>query len=235
MSPMYNIILPTYNEAENLERLVHMIHKEFTGMSREYRVVVVDDNSPDGTFARAEALSKTYNVTPVKRCRKLGLASAYAAGLEHCTGEYVFTMDADISHDPKYLQAFIAAQNSGCCDVVMSTRYSSEGGVYGWSFWRKMMSRGANNIAQVVLGIECTDATSGYRLYKRSVLEFLLARATSIGYSIQMEIAYLAEACSMRIAEVPIVFVDRERGRSKCGPAEVLYFLVAVLVLFARP
>lgn len=232
---MYNIILPTYNEAENLEVLVQMIHNEFAEMSREYRVVIVDDNSPDGTFEKAEALSKTYNVTPVKRDRKLGLASAYAEGLLHCTSEHVFTMDADISHDPKYLQAFIDMQASRNCDVVMSTRYSSNGGVYGWSFWRKAMSRGANNIAQVVLGIESSDATSGYRLYRKSTLEFLLSRATSIGYSIQMEIAYLAETSNLRVAEVPIVFVDRERGRSKCGTTEILYFLVAVLVLFARP
>eukprot|EP00866_Antonospora_locustae_P000333 jgi/Antlo1/333/1659 len=232
---MYNIILPTYNEVENLEPLVHMIHNEFAEMSREYIIVIVDDNSPDGTFEKAEALSRTYNVTSVKRDRKLGLASAYAEGLLHCTGEYVFTMDADISHDPKYLKSFISIQASKNCDVVMSTRYSSNGGVYGWPFWRRAMSRGANNIAQVILGIESSDATSGYRLYRRSTLEFLLSRTTSIGYSIQMEIAYLAETCNLRIAEVPIVFVDRTRGRSKCGTTEVLHFLVTVLVLFARP
>lgn len=232
---MYNIILPTYNETENLEPLVRMIHNEFKEMSIEYRIVIVDDNSPDGTFENAEALSKTYNVIPVKRDRKLGLASAYAEGLLHCTGDHVFTMDADISHDPMYLQAFINMQTNKNCDIVMSTRYNSNGGVYGWPFWRKVMSRGANNIAQVVLGIESSDATSGYRLYRKSILELLLSRATSIGYSIQMEIAYLSETSNLRIAEVPIVFVDRERGKSKCGITEVLYFLVAVLVLFARP
>lgn len=232
---MYNIILPTYNEGENIEIVVKMIHDEFMKISKDYKVVVVDDNSPDKTFEKVEALSQLYNIHLVRREKKLGLASAYAEGLRHCNYDYVFIMDADLSHDPKYLSRFIEAQNSQKCDIVLGTRYRKGGGVYGWSFFRKLASRGANNLAQVILGMQASDVTGSYRLYKKDVLETLLEEATSIGYSVQMELVYLAEKKRFSILESPIVFINRFKGHSKCGIREFVQFLIVVIVLFAKP
>lgn len=232
---MYNVILATYNEAENIDIVVKTIHSEFTAMGKEYQIVIVDDGSPDGTYEKAESLSKVYNIKLIRREKKLGLGTAYAEGLKVCVYDYVFIMDADLSHDPKHLPAFINTQKTRQCDIVFGTRYGLGGGVYGWSFLRKMMSRGANNVAQVALGLKASDVTSSYRLYRRDVLSTLLTQATSIGYSIQMELAYLAEKGRFSIAETPIFFVNRMMGASKCGMQEVVYFVVTIVVLFARP
>ena len=232
---MYSVILPTYNEIENVETIVRMIHDEFKQLSTNYQIVVVDDNSQDGTFDKAVSLGETYNVRPVKRKEKLGLASAYSVGLKNCAYSMIFVMDADLSHDPRYLRSFIEAQESTNCDIVTGSRYAAGGGVYGWNVLRKLTSLCANNVAQAFLGIETTDVTGSYRLYKRDVLDSLLSQVTSIGYSVQMELMYLAEKGGLEISEVPIVFTDRMRGSSKFNFAEIVHFATTIVVLLAKP
>lgn len=259
---LYSVILPTYNERENLPIIVYMLDEMFVKQKLSYEIVIVDDNSPDGTLEVAQALQKSYGrekIAILSRSGKLGLGSAYLDGLQKVSkGQRIIIMDADLSHHPKYIPQMIevmdgagqttenkedgTTQGRRRVDIVSGTRYmrcGGAGGVCGWDWKRKITSRGANVLAQFLLffpftAMGCSDLTGSFRLYERSALERILPRVRCSGYAFQMEILVLASRERYHIAEVPIVFVDRIYGESKLGPREIILYLKGLLQLFLR-
>lgn len=230
---LYSVILPTYNERENLPLIFYLLHKMFTREKLEFEVVVVDDSSPDGTLKVAQKLSQSYgHVTIVSRKGKLGLGSAYSAGLAASKGDRVILMDADLSHHPEIIPKMILKMKDTNCDIVTGTRYAQGGGVAGWDLKRKVTSRGANVLADWLLNPGVSDLTGSFRLYERDVLAKILPLVKSTGYAFQMEIVVLARKMSCTIEEVPISFVDRLYGESKLGPREIYLYLQGLLHLF---
>ena len=209
------VALPTYNEAENLEAMVDAIVAEGFG------VLVIDDNSPDGTGQLADRLSANNTaVSVLHRPGKAGLGPAYAAGFDALLDrgcEIIFEMDADFSHDPKDLRRLASAVESGA-DVAIGSRYVPGGGTPEWPLLRRMISRAGNLYAGVLLGIPIKDATAGFRAFSASALALLpYQEAEASGYGFQVEMAWRAHQNGMEIVEVPITFRDRERGTSKMG------------------
>ncbi len=210
------IAIPTYNEADNIEPLVTAI----LGQGRAFEVVVVDDNSPDGTAERVERLAqRSGRVHLLRRAGKLGYASAVAAGLRYGLdqgADYLLHMDADFSHQPRYLPALLALVAEGEADIAVGSRYVAGGGTRNWGLGRVLLSRGANLVARGLLGLRLSDCTSGFRCYRRAALEALEFEQVGVdGYSFLIELTCRAEARGLRFAQVPIIFVDRSAGQSK--------------------
>ncbi len=197
-------------------------------------VVIVDDNSPDGTQDIVAQLQKIYpnRIKLHARPGKLGLGSAYIDGLSKCEGEFVILMDADLSHHPKVIPEFIKKQRETGADIVTGTRYAQNGGVYGWDLNRKLTSRVANFLAATLLAPKASDLTGSFRLYKKDVLERCLKSVKSRGYVFQMEIIFRAQYFGYQIEEVPITFVDRIFGESKLGAGEILAYLQGLVDIF---
>ena len=177
-------------------------------------------------------LINTFRILLRPRPGKLGLGTACLHGLTHSSGDFVIIMDADLSHHPKYIPEMIATQLTTNADIVSGTRYAPSGGVFGWSFKRKLTSRGANTLAQTFLRPKFSDLTGSFRLYRRSALQLLMQTCKSKGYAFQMEIVVRATRLGLTSAEVPIVFVDRLYGSSKLGGAEVVMYLKGLVNLF---
>ncbi|EFJ48826.1 hypothetical protein VOLCADRAFT_80923 [Volvox carteri f. nagariensis] len=233
VDPEYSVIVPTYNERPNVAVLAWLLHKYLDELV-SFEVVFVDDNSPDGTANAIKQLQAVYGTSRIRLvCRpgKLGLGTAYAAGLAASSGRFIILMDADLSHHPKHLPDFIAAQRATDADVVAGTRYRLGGGVAGWNLTRKLTSRGANLLASFLLGARTSDLTGAYRLYRRGALCELLHATTSRGYAFQMEVIVRAQYSRLRITEMPIVFVDRLYGESKLGMGEYVQFVRGLLGL----
>ncbi|CAH1779453.1 unnamed protein product [Owenia fusiformis] len=232
----YSVLLPTYNERENLPLIVWLLVKYFAESKIDYEIIVIDDGSPDGTLDVAKQLQKIYGADKIvlrPREKKLGLGTAYIHGIKHATGDYIFIMDADLSHHPKFIAEFIKLQQDNDYDVVSGTRYTGNGGVYGWDLKRKLVSRVANYIAQVLLRPNASDLTGSFRLYKKDVLDKLVHSCVSKGYVFQMEMIIRARQFGYTVGEVPISFVDRVYGESKLGGNEVIGYLKGLLYLFA--
>ncbi|KAF6717332.1 Dolichol-phosphate mannosyltransferase subunit 1 [Oryzias melastigma] len=232
----YSILLPTYNERENLPLIVWLLVKYLGESGFNYEIIVIDDGSPDGTLEVAKQLQKIYGEDKIllrPREKKLGLGTAYIHGMRHATGNFIIIMDADLSHHPKFIPEFIQKQKEGNYDVVSGTRYQGDGGVYGWDLRRKLISRGANFLTQVLLRPGASDLTGSFRLYKKNVLESLVERCVSKGYVFQMEMIVRARQLNFTIGEVPISFVDRVYGESKLGGNEIVSFAKGLLTLFA--
>ncbi|KAK4495672.1 hypothetical protein PRZ48_012940 [Zasmidium cellare] len=233
----YSVLLPTYNERRNLPIMIWLLNQTFTEHKLDYEVIIVDDGSPDGTQEIAHQLIKAYSASKVKlytRTGKLGLGTAYVHGLQFATGNFVIIMDADFSHHPKFLPEMIAKQKEGGYDIVTGTRYAGDGGVFGWDLKRKMVSRGANLFADTVLRPGVSDLTGSFRLYKKSVLQEVINRTESKGYSFQMEMMVRAKGMGFSVAEVPITFVDRLYGESKLGGEEIVEYLKGVMNLWVK-
>uniref|UniRef100_A0A674PLP4 Dolichol-phosphate mannosyltransferase subunit 1 n=1 Tax=Takifugu rubripes TaxID=31033 RepID=A0A674PLP4_TAKRU len=199
-------------------------------------IIVIDDASPDGTLDVAKQLQEIYGKDKVvlrPRASKLGLGTAYLHGIKQATGNFIFIMDADLSHHPKFMPDFIKKQKEGNYDLVSGTRYRGSGGVYGWDLRRKLISRGANFLTQTLLRPNASDLTGSFRLYKKEVLETLVEKCMSKGYVFQMEIIIRARQLKYTIGEVPISFVDRVYGESKLGGNEIVSFAKGLLLLFA--
>jgi dolichol-phosphate mannosyltransferase len=226
------VVLPTYNERENLERAVRAVREV------GYDVLVVDDSSPDGTADLAVRMAETDpGVHLMVRPGKLGLGSAYVEGFRCGLAqgyEYLVEMDADGSHRPEYLAGIVeTAQRTQA--LVLGSRYIRGGSVSGWGWNRKLLSACANVYCRALLGLHVRDATSGYRCYPRSVLEAIgLDRIVSQGYSFQIEMVYRCVRQGFVVHEVPIHFEDRIAGRSKVSEGEVRKALLAVLMLRLR-
>jgi dolichol-phosphate mannosyltransferase len=209
------IVTPTYNEADNLRKFVETVR----GAAPEADITVVDDASPDGTGTIADELaSSDPHVRVIHRPGKLGLGTAYIDafrwGLQR-DYQWFFEMDADFSHDAKYLPDFFAALERGA-DVVIGSRNIPGGGVEGWGLGRHVVSKGGSLYSRSILGLRIHDLTSGYKAFSRRALETIdLDRVRSNGYSFQIETTYRAHLKGLAIVEVPIVFVDRRAGQSK--------------------
>lgn len=236
MTPKYSILLPTYNEKENLPIIVWLIDKSMSENNHDYEIIVIDDGSPDGTLEAAKQLEKIYGSDKIvlrPRAKKLGLGTAYIHGIKHARGDFIIIMDADLSHHPKYIPQFIKKQKEGNYDLISGTRYIGDGGVNGWDFKRKLISRGANYLTQVLLRPGASDLTGSFRLYKKDVLQKLVESCVSKGYVFQMEMIVRARKLGFKIGEVPITFVDRLYGESKLGGNEIFQFVKGLLYLFA--
>jgi dolichol-phosphate mannosyltransferase len=214
------LVLPTYNEADNLEAVVRAARAVLDRAAPEgYRVLVVDDGSPDGTGAIADRLAARDGVVEVlHRTRREGLGPAYLAGFAHALAGgagYVFEMDADLSHDPADLERLLAAVRAGA-DLALGSRYVPGGGVTDWGLARRLVSRGGSAYARVVLGVTVRDLTGGFKCFRREVLEAIdLPTVRSQGYAFQVELTYRAVRAGFHVVEVPIVFRDRLLGHSK--------------------
>lgn len=208
------VIVPTYNEARNLPQIVPSILSQ----DRRLEVLVVDDNSPDGTGKLADGMAAHDDrIHVLHRPGKQGLGRAYLAGfrwaLEH-KYDFVLEMDADFSHDPKFLPRFLDAVRDA--DLVIGSRYKTGVNVINWPMSRLLLSYFANRYARFVTGLPLTDATGGFKCFRRRVLEAIdLDRVQSNGYAFQIEMSFRAWRKGMRLAEIPIVFVDRVEGQSK--------------------
>nr|CAG4641947.1 EOG090X0B9X [Eurycercus lamellatus] len=232
----YSVLLPTYNEKDNLPIIVWLLVKSFTDSDHDFEIIVIDDGSPDGTLEVAKQLQTIYGDNKIvlrPREKKLGLGTAYIHGIKHATGNFIIIMDADLSHHPKFIPKFIAKQKEKDYDLVSGTRYSGDGGVFGWDLKRKVISRGANYVTQVLLRPGASDLTGSFRLYKKSVLEKLVQSCKSKGYVFQMEMVIRARQLGFTIGEVPISFVDRVYGESKLGGNEIFQFAKGLIYLFA--
>jgi dolichol-phosphate mannosyltransferase len=229
------VILPTYNERENLPIIYYLLHKYFTGAKLQYEVVIVDDSSPDNTLEVAQAIQKSYGtdrVTIVSREGKLGLGTAYIAGLKAAKGDRIILMDADLSHHPKFIPQMVRKMEETKVQIVTGTRYKLGGGVFGWDFKRKLTSKGANFLADFLLAPGVSDLTGSFRLYERNVLEEILPQIQCKGYAFQMEIIVRSKKAGFTVDEIPISFVDRIYGESKLGAKEIIMYIQGLLQLF---
>jgi dolichol-phosphate mannosyltransferase len=219
MSARVWVVLPTYNEAENLERIVDAVDSELERIAPgEHRILVVDDNSPDGTGAIADRLAAELgSVEVLHRMNKQGLGRAYLAGFGRALSgdaELVIEMDADFSHEPRFLRDLIGA--AADADLVLGSRYVPGGGVRDWGLLRRLISRGGGLYARWILGIGIRDLTGGFKCFRREVLEGIeLETVSSEGYAFQIELTYRALLGGFRVREIPIMFQDRKAGSSK--------------------
>ena len=227
------VIIPTYNESGNIERLVN----EIISLPMEMHVIVVDDSSPDGTGMLVEEISRREpRVSCLHRPGKLGLGTAHIAGMlrsleMNC--DPILTMDADFSHQPVYIPALLSALDK--FDVVIGSRYISGGRMEGRSMALRVVSRGANLFARTVLGLKATDCTAGFRAYRAVVLKSIdLNRVFSNGYSFLIEMLFLCQTHGWSVGEVPIIYQDRLAGVSKISRPEVYKAMYTVLRLTWR-
>jgi len=212
------LILPTYNEAENIEPLVRAALPQLASAGLEHTVLVVDDNSPDGTGAIAARLAEELGpVRALHRPHKQGLGRAYLAGFGVALAEgadLILEMDSDFSHDPADVPRLLAA--TGAADLVLGSRYVPGGGVQDWGTIRRALSRGGSAYARLLLGVPVRDLTGGFKCFHRRVLETIdLDGVHADGYGFQIELTYRAVQAGFTVAEVPITFRERRVGRSK--------------------
>jgi dolichol-phosphate mannosyltransferase len=212
------LILPTYNEAENVEAIVRAALAQLATTGLEHTVLVVDDGSPDGTGQIADRLAaEREEVRVLHRAAKLGLGRAYLAGFEVALAggaDLILEMDADFSHEPADLPRRVAA--AGAADLVLGSRYVPGGGVENWGAMRRALSRGGSWYARVLLGVPVRDLTGGFKCFNRRVLEAIdLDGVRADGYGFQIELTYLAIQAGFTVAEVPILFRERREGHSK--------------------
>jgi len=226
------VIVPTYNERENIESLVTQLLALSTGV----HVIIVDDNSPDGTGAIADRLATEEDdrVSVIHRASKLGLGTAYIAGFKRALAEgaeLICTMDADFSHNPRYIPDMVDKIDQGR-DLVIGSRYVRGGGTTGCTLNRKLISWGANAVARIMIGLRAHDATAGFRCYRREVLDEMdLDSIKASGYSFLIEMLYRVQRRGWRVGETPIIFENRRLGTSKISKDEIAKSLVTVLRL----
>jgi len=208
------VIIPTYNERENIERIVPLVLEKDTSI----HVLIVDDGSPDGTGQIADGMAKEDGrIVVIHRKNKSGLGTAYIAGFKFALErgyDFIFEMDCDFSHDPEYIPHFLEAVRD--TDLVLGSRYRSEVNVINWPMYRLLLSYYANVYSRIITGLPVKDATGGFKCFRREVLEAIeLDKVKSNGYSFQIEMSFRAWKKGFKIKEIPIVFEDRRLGQSK--------------------
>jgi dolichol-phosphate mannosyltransferase len=212
------LILPTYNEAENIEAMLRAALAQLASTGREHTILVVDDGSPDGTGQLADGMAGEHpEIRVMHRPAKQGLGRAYLAGFEDALAngaELILEMDSDFSHDPADLPRLIAAADAA--DLVLGSRYVPGGGVQNWGTLRRLLSRGGSWYARVLLGVPVQDLTGGFKCFNRRVLEAVdLDSVHADGYGFQIELTYRAIQAGFTVTEVPILFRERREGQSK--------------------
>ena len=219
------IIIPTYNEKENISIITEEITKELKDKKIDYSIIIVDDKSPDGTGEIAENLSeKNRHIFVINRESKLGIGGAYIEGfkfaLKNLNSDLYLTMDADLSHDPKYIFDLVKASEEN--DVIIGSRYVNCGGIINWGIIRIIISKGANILTKKILGLKSNDCTSGFKCIKKEVIEKLdFSKISSRGYPFIIEFLYYCKENGFKIKEVPIIFINRKFGKSKISKKEM--------------
>jgi dolichol-phosphate mannosyltransferase len=225
-----SIITPTYNEAETLPRFIESLTEALRG-GYEYEVIIVDDNSPDGTGAIAERLAERHGrIKVVHRPEKLGLGTAYKEGFKRASGELIVSIDADLSHNPEDIPRLLEAMREA--DIAIGSRLVKGGKIMGRSRWRDLMSISANGLIRLLTGQPIRDWTSGFRIYRREVLEAILPRVACKKWDYQFEVLYKALKSNYRAREVPITFRERAGGRSKFDLKEALTFMKSIFQVY---
>ena len=233
--PDIHTVVPTYNELENIQKLVPML----LDLPLDLGVIVVDDHSPDGTGDAADRLAGEHpgRVQVIHRGGKLGLGTAYIAGFKSALAQgtrLILTMDADFSHHPRYIPDMVAKIDEGY-DLVIGSRYVPGGKMPDFPLPRIILSGGSNFVARTLLGLRARDATAGFRCYRREVLEALpLDTIFSSGYSFLVEMLFMVQRAGFRVGEVPITFMDRTEGTTKISRQEIYKAIYTVFRLFAR-
>lgn len=232
------VIIPTYNEIENIENIVSTTLRVQPGI----HILVIDDNSPDGTAEKVKTLQKTNpQIFMVQRPGKLGLGTAYVAGFKFALEngyKYIFEMDADFSHDPKEIPNFLKAMEDS--DLVVGSRYIKGVNVVNWPLSRLLLSYFANRYTRFITGLPMCDSTGGYKCFRREVLESInLDKIHSGGYSFQIEMNFKAWKNGFRIKEIPIIFIDRAIGKSKMSKkivreAVIMVWLLKIKSIFGK-
>ncbi|MGE5316233.1 MAG: polyprenol monophosphomannose synthase [Acidobacteriota bacterium] len=227
------IITPTYNESENIERLITIVLEQASGVE----MLVVDDNSPDGTAGIVKRMMETDSrIHIIERQGKMGLGTAYVAGFKYAIEQgydYVFEMDADFSHNPKDIPAFLKRIETA--DLVIGSRYCKGVSVVYWPMKRLLLSYYANVYTRIITGLPLKDATGGFKCYRREALESInLDKIKSNGYSFQIEMSFKIWKKGFRVAEIPIIFVDRDAGVSKMSKKIVYEAVFMVWILKLR-
>ncbi|WP_264560210.1 polyprenol monophosphomannose synthase [Flavobacterium sp. N2270] len=226
------VVIPTYNEIENIEEIINAVFS----LKTEFHILIVDDNSPDGTSQRVNELQKLFeNKLFIEvRQKKAGLGTAYVHGFKWALEreyEYIFEMDADFSHNPKDLVKLYKACKNGA-DVAIGSRYSTGVNVVNWPLSRVLLSYFASVYVKLITGMKIHDATAGFICYKRSVLETIqLDKIKFIGYAFQIEMKYRAFVKEFNIVEVPIIFTDRTKGQSKMSGSIIKEAIFGVILL----
>jgi dolichol-phosphate mannosyltransferase len=224
------VILPTYCEAQNIEKLITEVER----LPLNTLILVIDDSSPDGTAKTVKKLQGKYpNLLLLVRPQKSGLGTAITDGFKIFLSlknvpEYVVTMDADYSHNPRELPRLVSTMDSGC-DLVIGSRYCRGGKTAGWSYARKLISRGANTLARSLLGLQPHDCTSGFRCYSANFLKNIINYLHSHTYDIQIETINQAHSKGFKVKETPIRFVNRKQGKSKLTLVEIQNYLSYIL------
>ncbi|WP_106790907.1 polyprenol monophosphomannose synthase [Aquimarina sp. Aq78] len=211
------VIIPTYNEIENVERII----KNVLSLQRDFHILIVDDNSQDGTADKIKELQLEYSESLflIERAGKLGLGTAYITGFEWAlerSYEYIFEMDADFSHNPNDLIRLYNACAKGSSQVAIGSRYVTGVNVVNWPMSRVLLSWGASKYVRFITGMDIHDTTAGFICYKREVLEKInLKKIRFVGYAFQIEMKFKAHLLKFKIKEIPVIFTDRTRGTSK--------------------
>ncbi|MFH1237614.1 MAG: polyprenol monophosphomannose synthase [Candidatus Aenigmatarchaeota archaeon] len=214
-----SVIVPTYNERENIAILIPRIFSSLENNAMHGEVIVVDDGSPDGTADVAEKLGGEYAVRVLRRPRKAGLSSAVIAGFEKAEGDVIGVIDADLSHPPEEIPRMARPIMDGSTDITVASRYIAGGGVENWPLKRQIISNGARALARPITGLK--DPLSGFFFFRKSVIEGKKLNTT--GYKIGLEV--IAKSGDARIVEIPYTFSDRARGESKLGIGEYVNYL----------
>lgn len=222
-----SVVIPTYNEAGGIENLVAAVTDVFSNAGIDGGIVIVDDNSPDGTGAVVDALAGRYPVRCVHRAGKLGLASAVIDGWATCRSPIIGVMDADFSHDPKIIPQMVHAIQNGECELAIGSRYIPTGGITNWPWRRRVTSRVAIMLAMPLTNVK--DITSGYLFCKRSVIDGV--QLDPIGFKIGLEVIMKGKYRNAK--EVPYVFTDRRLGSSKLNSGEIVNYLKQLVKIYA--
>ena len=227
------VVIPTYNEIENIEPLL----RDIILLQRDFDILVVDDNSPDGTSALVEKLIIEYpnNIFLLKRTSKLGLGTAYIAGFKWALKrhyDFIFEMDADFSHNPKDLLRLYSACENENCDMAIGSRYVTGVNVVNWPMNRVLLSWGASRYVRWITGMKIDDTTAGFICYKRRVLETINLDAIKfVGYAFQIEMKFKTYLSKFKIKEVPVIFTDRTKGTSKMSKGIISEAIFGVLTM----
>ena len=232
------VVIPTYNEKDTLPSLIEELVEEVKKIAEKFFVIIMDDASPDGTGQIAEELNKKYgNITVVLRDKKLGLGSAYKEGfklaLDRFAPDFIVQMDADHSHDPKEIPQMV--QKIQGYDYAVASRHLPGSSILGWGTYRRILHSTAGSIARICAGIKISDPTSGFRIFKKDILNSInFAQIKSKGFAFQIELLCLLKRMGFNGIELPTRFVNRKEGKSKMGMTETIQFIKTCILLLAR-